>query len=137
MGTTALNVVIDGTMPSGAGDPPELLEFAYSIGRINAIMTSVGWQPVGRVRFRCSETDGADYDSAWTAYGLSQSAVPVTGLTVGEEYTLYYQIDPEPDYAGWDEEAWRVMVAGQDENLPTWTQPSKNDPLIGEWEPDT
>ena len=136
MGTTALNVVIDGVMPSGAGDPPVLLEFEYSIGGFTAAMTVVYWQPIGRVRFKCVGTGVDDHQSLWSDVGLGQSPIVVEDLEIGEEYTLYYQIDPEPDYAGWDEGLWRIIVASADPNLPTWTQPEKNDPLDGEWEPD-
>ena len=136
MGTSAYNVVIKGTMPSGAGDAPELSTFEYVFGGPNAIMTLVGWQPIGRVRFKCEGSGVDDQTSDWTSYGLSQSAVPVINMEEGEEYTLYYQIDPMPDYAGWDEGLWRIIVADTDDNLPTWTQPSREDPHIGEWEPD-
>ena len=136
VGTSAYNVVISGTMPSGAGDPPELLSFGYSFGGTNATMTIVVWQPLGRVRFKCVATVGDDKTSAWTTVGLSSTVVIVEDVSIGTEYTMYYQIDPEPDYSGWDEEAWRIIVASEDPNLPTWTQPIKNDPYNGEWEPD-
>ena len=65
VGTTALNVVIDGVMPSGAGDPPELLSFDYSIGGFTAAMTVVYWQPIGRVRFKCVGTGVDDHQGLW------------------------------------------------------------------------
>ena len=136
VGVTALSVVIDGTMPSGAGDPPVLLSFDYSFGGVNATMTVVTWQPLGRVRFKSEGTGVDDQISDWTAVGTGALTVLMEDMEVGEEYTLYYQIDPEPDYSGWDEGAWRIMVASEDPNLPTWTQPAKVDEYTGEWEPD-
>ena len=134
MGTTALNVVIDGAMPSGAGDPPVLLSFNYSFGGVNASLISVNWQPLGRVRFKCEGTGVDDQISDWSTVGLGALTILVENMEVNEEYTLYYQIDPEPDYGGWDEGAWLIIVAGMDPNLPTWTQTGKEEPVAGEWE---
>ena len=136
VGTTALNVVIDGVMPSGAGDPPALLSFDYTFGGVNASLILVSWQPLSRVRFKCEGTGVDDQISDWSTVGLGALTILVENMEVGEEYTLYYQIDPEPDYGGWDEGAWRIIVAGMDPNLPTWTQPEKAGEYTGEWEPD-
>lgn len=114
--------------------PPELLTFSYSLGGINANILFPTWQPNGRVRFKCEATVGADEISDWTAEGTSAISNTVTGLVIGTEYTLYYQIDPIPDYPGWDENVWIIVVAPTDPNLPTWTQPAKETPLEGDWD---
>ena len=120
--------------PAAPRPSPELLAFSYSFGGINANLLFIMWQPNGRVRFKCEATVGDDVIGDWTPEGTGILTNTITPLVETVEYTLYYQIDPIPDFPGWDEGLWRIIVAPTDPNLPTWTQPDKDNPVDGDWE---
>lgn len=106
---------------------PMLTHYNYIIGGANASFYDVQWTVPGYMTMRVRNmSGGATRTSAPTPLGTDYYRIIISSLTVGATYQLDWQLNCEPDVAGWDDAAWHYTGF-------QWVQPSKFEtPLDGD-----
>jgi len=102
---------------------PTVLGFSMEAKGTLANVVGITWEPSGAVRFVAVDlTDSVFHYSQWSLIGTDYPLLGIGGLTVGNDYTLSYQMDPENPPPGWDPLEMFETGAGP------WRQPSKAEP---------